>query len=103
MFVNELEARLYTGEPTLEAAILHWRQRHAITIVKQGDNGATWIAPDREIHFPAPRVKVVDTTGAGDAFNAGFLVAWLGGQSPAQCLAAGNKIGAQSTLKAGGI
>ena len=103
VFVNELEAKLYTGEPTLEAAILHWRQRHAITIVKQGDNGATWIAPDREIHFPAPRVKVVDTTGAGDAFNAGFLVAWLGGQSPAQCLAAGNKIGAQSTLKAGGI
>ena len=103
VFVNELEARLYTGEPTLAAAILHWRQRHAITIVKQGDNGATWIAPDREIHFPAPRVKVVDTTGAGDAFNAGFLVAWLGGQSPAQCLAAGNKIGAQSTLKAGGI
>ena len=103
VFVNELEARLYTGEPTLEAAILHWRQRHAITIVKQGDNGATWIAPDREIHFPAPRVKVVDTTGAGDAFNAGFLVAWLGGQSPAQCLATGNKIGAQSTLKAGGI
>ena len=103
VFVNELEARLYTGEPTLAAAILHWRQRHAITIVKQGDNGATWIAPDREIHFPAPRVKVVDTTGAGDAFNAGFLVAWLAGQSPAQCLAAGNKIGAQSTLKAGGI
>jgi len=103
VFVNELEARLYTSEPTLEAAILHWRQRHAITIVKQGDNGATWIAPDREIHFPAPRVKVVDTTGAGDAFNAGFLVAWLAGQTPAQCLAAGNKIGAQSTLKAGGI
>lgn len=103
VFVNELEARLYTGEPTLEAAILHWRQRRAITIVKQGDNGATWIAPDREIHFPAPRVKVVDTTGAGDAFNAGFLVAWLAGQSPARCLAAGNKIGAQSTLTAGGI
>jgi len=103
VFVNELEARLYTGEPTLEAAILHWRQRRAITIVKQGDNGATWIAPDREIHFPAPRVKVVDTTGAGDAFNAGFLVAWLGGHSPAQCLAAGNKIGAQSTRHAGGI
>ena len=103
VFVNEPEAKLYAGEPTLEAALLQWRQRQAITIVKQGGNGASWIAPDREIHFPAPRVKVVDTTGAGDAFNAGFLVAWLGGQSPARCLAAGNKIGAQSTLKAGGI
>jgi len=70
---------------------------------KSGDNGATWIAPDRDIHFPAPRVKVVDTTGAGDAFNAGFLVAWMRGKSPAQCLADGNKAGAASTQKAGGI
>lgn len=103
VFVNEVEARLYTGEATLEAAIPHWRQRQAITIIKQGDRGATWIAPDRDIHFPAPRVKVVDTTGAGDAFNAGFLVAWMRGKSPAQCLAEGNKAGAASTMKAGGI
>lgn len=103
VFVNELEARLYTGEPTLEAAMPHWRQRRAITIVKQGDQGATWVAPDRDIYFPAPRVKVVDTTGAGDAFNAGFLVAWLRGHTPARCLAAGNKVGAASTLKAGGL
>ena len=103
VFVNEVEARLYTGEATLGAAIPHWRQRQAITIIKQGDHGATWIAPDRDIHFPAPRVKVVDTTGAGDAFNAGFLVAWMRGKSPAQCLADGNKAGAASTTKAGGI
>jgi len=103
VFVNELEARLYTGEQTLAAAIPHWRQRQAITIIKQGDSGATWVAPDRDIHFPAPRVKVVDTTGAGDAFNAGFLVAWLRGQSPAQCLAAGNHTGAAVTRHAGGI
>lgn len=103
VFVNELEARLYTGEQTLDAAIPHWRQRQAITIIKQGDNGATWIAPDRDIHFPAPRVKVVDTTGAGDAFNAGFLVAWMRGKAPAQCLAEGNKAGAAATKKAGGL
>lgn len=103
VFVNDVEARLYTGEATLEAAIPHWRRRQAITIVKQGERGATWIAPDRDIHFPAPRVKVVDTTGAGDAFNAGFLVAWMRGQPPARCLAEGNKAGAGSTRHAGGI
>ena len=37
VFVNELEARHYTGEATLEAAIPHWRQRQAITIIKQGE------------------------------------------------------------------
>lgn len=103
VFVNELEARLYTGEATLEGALTHWRQRKAIVIVKQGETGAMWLAPDRDIHFPAPRVNVVDTTGAGDSFNAGFLVAWMKGRSPVQCLAAGNKIGAQSTQRAGGI
>lgn len=91
VFVSELGARLNTSATTLEAAIPHWRQRQAITIVKQGQNGATWVAPDRDIHFPAPRAKAVDSSTASDAFNAGFLAAWLGGKSPAQCLASGNK------------
>jgi sugar/nucleoside kinase (ribokinase family) len=103
VFVNEHEARLYTGEQTLEASIAHWRQRKAITIIKIGEEGAVWIAPDKDLHVIAPKVKVVDTTGAGDSFNAGFLVAWMQGRSPEQCLKAGNKVGAESTRKAGGI
>lgn len=103
VFVNEHEARLYTGQETLEAAIAEWRRRRAITIVKIGEAGAVWVAPDRDIHAAAPPVKVVDTTGAGDSFNAGFLVAWMNGQSPAQCLKAGNKVGAASTRQAGGL
>jgi sugar/nucleoside kinase (ribokinase family) len=103
VFVNDAEARLYTGESSLEAAIPHWRERKAITIVKLGDQGAVWLAPNRDIHVPAPKVKAIDTTGAGDSFNAGFLVAWRNGRKPEQCLAAGNKVGAASTRHAGGI
>ena len=103
VFVNELEARLYAGEPTLEASIPHWRARNAIAIIKVGEAGAIWLAPDRDIHVEAPRVRPVDTTGAGDAFNAGFLVAWMHGKAPDQCLALGNKAGARSTQQAGGI
>ena len=103
VFVNELEARLYTGEAELSAALDHWRQRQAIVIVKLGENGSLWLAPGRDVHAPAPKVKVVDTTGAGDAFNAGFLCAWLNGKTPQQCLALGNKVGAASTKRAGGL
>lgn len=103
VFVNEHEARLYTGETSLEASIPHWRARQAITIIKIGEAGAVWVAPNREIHVEAPRVKAIDTTGAGDSFNAGFLVAWLRGGSPERCLTLGNKVGAASTKTAGGI
>jgi sugar/nucleoside kinase (ribokinase family) len=103
VFVNELEALLYTGSATLDASIPQWRERKAITIVKLGDRGAVWLAPNRDIHAAAPKVAAIDTTGAGDAFNAGFLVAWMNGKTPKQCLAAGNKAGAASTRQAGGV
>jgi len=103
IFVNEHEARLYTGSSSIEDSIPEWRRRKAITILKLGDQGAVWIAPDRDIHIPAPKVKAIDTTGAGDSFNAGFLVAWMKERSPEQCLTAGNRVGADSTRKAGGI
>jgi ribokinase len=103
VFVNEHEARLYTGSTTLEQSIPEWRARKAITIVKLGEAGAVWLAPDRDIHVDAPPVEAVDTTGAGDSFNAGFLVAWMNGTTPEQCLARGNQVGAAATRQAGGL
>jgi sugar/nucleoside kinase (ribokinase family) len=103
VFVNEHEALLYSGAASIKASVRFWRRRRAIAIIKIGEQGAVWVAPDREIRARAPRVKVVDTTGAGDSFNAGFLVAWMNGRSPDACLEAGNRVGADSTRKAGGI
>lgn len=103
IFVNEHEALLYSGARTINTSIRRWRQRAAITIIKVGEAGAIWVAPDRNLYVRAPKVNVVDTTGAGDSFNAGFLVAWMKGATPEQCLRAGNKVGAASTRKAGGM
>jgi sugar/nucleoside kinase (ribokinase family) len=47
-------------------------------------------------------VSPVDTIGAGDTFNAGFLAAWLRGAAPELCAQAGNIAGALSTLRPGG-
>ena len=104
VFINEREAKLYAGESSLDAALSHLRKRPCITIVKLGPEGAAWISSNRKLVVPAPAVRdVVDTTGAGDNFNAGFLVAWMRGKSPKQCLALGNRLGAQSTRRPGGI
>lgn len=53
--------------------------------VKCGRNGALVQHGERRIAVPGLPVEPVDTIGAGDSFNAGFLSAWLGGASPEEC------------------
>ncbi len=54
------------------------------------------------IHSPALPIDPLDTTGAGDCFNAGFVKAWLQGSPPDICLRWGNIVGGLSTLAQGG-
>lgn len=73
------------------------------TVLKQGARGAE-LRPAKGMvqHCPALKAEVQDTTGAGDAFNAGFLSAWLDGQSGADCLARGAVCGAIAVARVGG-
>jgi hypothetical protein len=50
----------------------------------------------------APKVRAVDTTGAGDSFNAGFLAAYVCGESLEACAASGVQAGAKAVTKSGG-
>jgi sugar/nucleoside kinase (ribokinase family) len=71
--------------------------------VKAGDRGAIAVAPGERASASVMRVATVDTTGAGDSFDAGFLAARLGGGSLERCLAIANACGALSTRATGGV
>jgi sugar/nucleoside kinase (ribokinase family) len=74
-----------------------------LTVVKCGAEGARALSATGCVAAPAlAGVRVVDTTGAGDAFNGGFLDAWLDGRPLEACLAAGNRCGAAAVQAAGG-
>ena len=66
-------------------------------VVKLGAGGARW----GDVHVPAEPVEVVDTTGAGDAFAAGFLSARLAGAGRREALSAGCRVAAQAVASVG--
>lgn len=72
--VNEEEARLLSGEsnPTAAAKKL-WRDNLSLLVITLADKGAFFMTKDFSGQVKTIKIKVVDTTGAGDAFNAGLL------------------------------
>lgn len=71
-------------------------------VVKRGADGATWTgANGATVHIAGAPADVVDPTGAGDAFAAGLLSAWVAGASPAHALAAAARLGALAVGQVG--
>lgn len=96
LFLNESEASLYG--PGLD-----WSWRSGTTIIKLGKQGCLAWSGGRKQEIRGLSVKALDSTGAGDAFNGGFLAGLLSGQDLQNSLQLGNRIGAASTLCAGGL
>ena len=99
---NEREARTITGTEDTEEAIEQLRRTVPTLVVKRGHLGASVYRGTFTAALPPVEVKVADAVGAGDSFNAGFLAAYLNGDSLLDCLARGNLIAALSTTRAGG-
>lgn len=100
---NAEEAMLLTGATTPEEAAVRLSAHYRLTVVKLGAAGAL-AARDGEIvvRAPAEPVAIVDTTGAGDAFAAGFLTARLAGSGVADAVVAACTAGARAVTRIGG-
>jgi sugar/nucleoside kinase (ribokinase family) len=99
---NEVEIRAITGKVEITDALESLRNGRTLTMAKLGAEGAMTLGPDGFVHVPAIPVTPVDTTGAGDSFNAGFLHAWLRGMPLAESMQFACACGALSTLGIGG-
>lgn len=103
LFPNAEEAALLSGKE------IHLEQLHALeenygrVILKCGAEGVRAQGPDDTLlYVPARHVDVVDTTGAGDAFVAGFLAKYLVGADLEPCMQNGVEQGANAVAHLGG-
>lgn len=99
---NEDEALRVARRGTLDEALDVLSAKVPLIAVKCGAEGAVVQAGKQRFRVPGLQVTPVDSIGAGDSFNAGFLRAWLRGGAPELCARAGNIAGALSTQRPGG-
>jgi sugar/nucleoside kinase (ribokinase family) len=99
---NAAEAAALSGEPELVAAAALLAGRGPTVVVKDGANGALACSGTRFSRAPAVPVDPVDTVGAGDSFDAGFVAATLRGLDLRSALAVAAACGSLSTRAHGG-
>jgi sugar/nucleoside kinase (ribokinase family) len=99
---NEAEAERLAGTATLPEAVAVLTKASGRVVVKLGGRGALYADGARQYLATPPRMTPVDTTGAGDCFNAGLLTGLLRGLEPTEAVALACAAGALSTQGIGG-
>jgi sugar/nucleoside kinase (ribokinase family) len=100
---NEVEIQGITGCREVEAGIRKLENGHTLVVGKLGAEGCIARWGGEWVHVDAVPVEVVDTTGAGDSFNAGFLHTWLRGEKLTDCMRFAAACGSLSMRGLGGI
>lgn len=105
---NEAEALAISRQADVYSAAQALAQYGSLVVIKRGENGALAVMGDQVWELSASELQVkperiVDTTGAGDNFDAGFLCAWLRKEKIEDCLALGHRCAVSSLAHAGGI
>jgi sugar/nucleoside kinase (ribokinase family) len=100
---NETEATRIADLPELDDAVLALAERAGIVVAKAGAEAAVAAHGERLVRARPPTVDALDTTGSGDAFDAGYLASMLAGDPVERSLAIANACGALSTRAVGGV
>ncbi|MFC7562577.1 carbohydrate kinase family protein [Actinomadura namibiensis] len=99
LVVNADEAEVLTGRDVPDQAAKVLTAWYPQVVIMCGADGALWFTngrPEPITVAAEPVDKIVDGTGAGDAFVAGFLPAWLDGKPPQEALASGARLASQA-------
>ncbi|MFL6350580.1 MAG: carbohydrate kinase family protein [Bryobacteraceae bacterium] len=99
---NEIELAAISGNENRTEALQSLKNGRTLIVAKLGGDGCMAICDSEVVSVPAFPITPVDTTGAGDTFNAGFLHAWLDGADLEAAMRFGAACGALSTLGLGG-
>lgn len=102
-FPNSMEARAITGVDDIDIAALALAERGTVVAVKFGQGGGLAVWGDEVVRSESIPTDEVDTIGAGDSFDAGFLAGRLAGWPLGRCLQLAVACGSLSTREAGGI
>jgi sugar/nucleoside kinase (ribokinase family) len=99
---NETEALRLTGRRTVAEAAGVLANSALIVAIKRGARGALVKSPEATFSVKALKCKVVDTTGAGDSFNAGFLAEFVKGKSLKECARSAVRAATRAVSAVGG-
>ena len=102
LFMNETECQHYTRCEDIEAGARRLAEKAGMAVIKLGKRGALAVKDGEVFAAPTYKVNVVDTTGAGDSFNAGFVYGFVSGLPVGECLKRGNGCGSLSATMLGG-
>jgi sugar/nucleoside kinase (ribokinase family) len=100
---NEMELKSLTGKKDLYEAIDSVKKYSETLVIKRGNKGSIVVRNNNLFDLPSfLNEKVIDTVGAGDSFNAGFIYKYIQNENISECQKFGNLAGAVSTTAAGG-
>jgi sugar/nucleoside kinase (ribokinase family) len=97
----EEEIMPLAGVDSIEAGAQYLCGGKRIVVARQGNKGAWVITPQETFHVPAFQTQVVDTLGAGDAFDGGFIAACLAKAGVREAATWGNAVAALKIGRAG--